>query len=99
MATNAGHALARAYQIIDDMGDVDADLAQGHNNVVAVLMRAGFEREAAMARALGLAHEHLAQATTHARWLPANSGQALVQLCEKLQASMHVSQPLGGKAA
>jgi len=99
MATNAGHALARAYQIIDDMGDVDIDLSQGHNNVVGVLMRGGVGREAAMARASALANEHLSQATTHARWLPASSGHALVQVCEQLQASMSASHALDGRAA
>jgi len=99
LATNAGHALARAYQIIDDLGDIDIDLDQGHNNVVGVLMRSSFGREAAIARASALAHEHLAQATTHARWLPADSGHALVQLCEQLQASMSAPQSVDGRAA
>jgi geranylgeranyl diphosphate synthase, type I len=93
LATNAGHAFARAYQIVDDVKDVDNDLRQGHNNVVAVLMRSGAGQTSAMAVATKLAHKYLDQATTHAQWLPAGSGHGLVQLCEQLRSSFSAEMP------
>jgi geranylgeranyl diphosphate synthase type II len=97
MATSAGHAFAMAYQIIDDLTDVDIDLSQGHNNVVGVLMRMGNDRETALETARALAREHLEQTVIFAQALPAGSGQALVQLCEQLERSVLVSLRLQGQ--
>jgi geranylgeranyl diphosphate synthase, type I len=99
LATNAGHAVARAYQIMDDITDCDDDLRQGHNNVVSVLMRSGAEQAAAIAMATQLARKHLDQAMAHAQWLPAGSGQGLAQLCEQLQHSLSTEIPLRAQTA
>jgi len=84
-ATSAGHAFACAYQIIDDVADLETDLEQQRNNVVSVLMRTGIEREIATEMALELAHENLEHALKHALSLPANSGEPLVQLCDRVR--------------
>lgn len=85
MATGAAEAFAVAYQMADDIEDHAADAHGGHNNVITVLRREGLDHAQALDRARALVQEHLVLASTKARWLPNQSGQVLVDLCQRLQ--------------
>jgi geranylgeranyl pyrophosphate synthase len=99
VATLAGESFAIAYQIADDLNDVEDDLARGACNIVGVLESAYVESEyaesayvesalidraQAIAEASSLMQAHLHLAEDYAAQLPANSGDYLISLCEKL---------------
>jgi geranylgeranyl diphosphate synthase type II len=90
MGTAAAEAFAVAYQIIDDIKDHEVDVEASHNNVIAILRRDGMDQLAALDQAWALAQSHLLQASTRARWLPAQCGQVLVDLCCQLQRQVQV---------
>lgn len=92
-AKGAGESFAVAYQIADDMSDLQADLANSRTNIVGILENIGMSRSEALARAKLLAEEHLKLATEYAAKLPANSGAHFINLCEELKEKFDTSQP------
>jgi geranylgeranyl pyrophosphate synthase len=87
----AGESFAVAYQIADDMSDLQADLANSRTNIVSILENTGVTRPEALARARLLAEEHLKFATEYAAKLPANSGAYFIKLCETLKEKFDTS--------
>jgi geranylgeranyl diphosphate synthase, type I len=83
-AKAAGDSFAIAYQIIDDVSDLDADLTKDHNNIVRVMMQNGIERTESIEQARDMARAHLTVAIEHAAKLPNLSGVYLTSLCEAL---------------
>jgi geranylgeranyl diphosphate synthase type II len=84
LATLAGKSFAIAYQIADDLNDVEEDLSRGTCNIVSVLQRTHQDRAQASAEALTLMQKYLHLAENYAAKLPAHSGDFLISLCEKL---------------
>jgi geranylgeranyl pyrophosphate synthase len=84
IAKAAGESFAVAYQIADDISDLEADLSHHHTNIIGVLQHSGLDRFQALARANQLAKAHLNLATQYAAQLPANSGARFMPLCEAL---------------
>ena len=84
IATAAGKSFAIAYQIADDLNDVEDDLARGTCNIVSVLQNTHHDRSQATAEALALMQTYLQRAENYAEQLPAHSGDFLISLCEKL---------------
>jgi geranylgeranyl pyrophosphate synthase len=84
IATLAGKSFAIAYQIADDLNDVEDDLARGTCNIVSVLQDTHLDRSQATAKALVLMQTYLQLAENYAEQLPAHSGDFLISLCEKL---------------
>lgn len=87
-ATLAGQAFAVAYQIVDDIADMNEDLSHGHCNIIAVLQAQAPGHVVALDQARGeaalLAQAHRQRALECASQLPDHSGQALVTLCHAL---------------
>lgn len=79
-AQKAGESFALAYQIIDDIKDVERDQMQGSNNILSVLQASGHSAEAAFSRAHALASLYLDEATECARALAHDSGNYLCEL-------------------
>jgi len=84
IAKQAGESFAIAYQIADDLNDVEDDLARGTCNIVGVLQRRDVDRSQATREALDLMQKHLRLAEHSAAQLPAESGAYLLSLCGKL---------------
>lgn len=84
ISTLAGESFAIAYQIADDLNDVEDDLARGTCNIVRVLQNNDLDRDQATAKAFDLMQTHLGLAENYAAQLPADSGAFLISLCEKL---------------
>lgn len=84
VATLAGKSFAIAYQIADDLNDVDDDLARGTCNIVSVLQGTQVDRSEATAKALAMMQTYLQFAENYAEQLPAHSGDFLIHLCKKL---------------
>jgi geranylgeranyl diphosphate synthase type II len=84
IAKQAGESFAIAYQIADDLNDVEDDLARGTCNIVGVLQRRDVDRSQATREALDLMQKHLRLAEYSAAQLPAESGAYLLSLCGKL---------------
>ena len=89
----AGESFAVAYQIADDMSDLQADLANSRTNIVGILENTGVTRPEALSQAKLLAKENLKFATEYAAKLPANSGAYFIKLCEALKEKIDTSQP------
>lgn len=85
VAKVAGESFALAYQIADDLKDIDEDIARDRCNIVRVLQSAGLSTEQAMTEAITLAHLHLQWAKRHADQLPNGSGDFLNYLCHQLE--------------
>jgi len=83
-AKAAGESFATAYQIADDLNDVDADAERGNCNIVQLLQATGLDRQAAVVAALNIADEHRQKALWHAERLPLQSGHYMEQLCHTL---------------
>jgi geranylgeranyl diphosphate synthase type I len=86
-AKKAGESFAIAYQIIDDLQDMDADRVKGHNNLVNLMVHHGATRTESIASARTLAKQYLIIAMDHAAVLPENSGAFLINLCRALATS------------
>lgn len=84
IAKQAGESFAIAYQIADDLNDVEDDLARGTCNIVGVLQHRDVDRSQVTREALDLMQKHLRLAEHYAAQLPANSGAYLLSLCGKL---------------
>jgi geranylgeranyl pyrophosphate synthase len=84
IAKQAGESFAIAYQIADDLNDVDDDLERGTCNIIRVLQHREVDRNQATREALDLIQKHLRLAEHYAAQLPANSGAYLMNLCGKL---------------
>ena len=84
IAKQAGESFAIAYQITDDLNDVDDDLERGTCNIIRVLQHREIDRSQATREALDLIQKHLHLAEHYAAQLPANSGAYLMNLCGKL---------------
>jgi geranylgeranyl diphosphate synthase type I len=84
IAKQAGESFAIAYQIADDLNDVEDDLARGTCNIVRVLQHHDVDRSQATREALDLMQKHLRLAEHYAAQLPADSGAYLLSLCGKL---------------
>ncbi len=85
-ATQAGESFAIAYQIADDMADLNEDLALANCNIIAVIRAQDncTTVQHAGHQARLLAQTHLDQACEYAGQLPGLSGQALIALCNTL---------------
>jgi geranylgeranyl pyrophosphate synthase len=83
-AKQAGERFALAYQISDDLHDLDGDRARGVLNGVPVLMASGLTQAQAVHAAAQHALAALAQARCFAADLPRSSGQVLAQMCGPL---------------
>lgn len=83
-AKQAGEGFALAYQICDDLHDLDGDMARGVLNVVPVLMATGLSQTQAVHTAAQHALAALEQAGRFAAQLPKGSGQVLAQMCSPL---------------
>ena len=84
IATQAGKTFAIAYQIADDLHDLEDDLARGTCNIVRVLQNSQSDRTQSIAAAIDLMQTHLRLAEDYAAQLPAESGAFLISLCGKL---------------
>jgi geranylgeranyl pyrophosphate synthase len=84
IAKAAGESFAVAYQIADDISDLQVDLSHHHTNIIGILQSTGLNRQLALAQASRLAQEHLNLAASYACQLPANSGAVFIPLCEAL---------------
>lgn len=84
LAKQAGDSFAIAYQIADDLNDIEDDLARGTCNIIRVLQHRGIDRSHATHEALELMQKHLRLAEHYAAQLPAESGAYLLSLCGKL---------------
>jgi geranylgeranyl pyrophosphate synthase len=80
----AAESFAIAYQIADDLVDIDKDASCHSLNIVFVLKAAG-ERENPIQVAQSLALHHLKEATNLATKLPHHSGALLIELAEQLK--------------
>jgi len=80
LAREAAEAFGLGYQICDDVLDVEEDRSQGSRGNVVLVLERTMSREAALARAQGLAEEYLECAASAARLLPKGCGDALVTL-------------------
>lgn len=83
-ARAAAESFAIAYQIADDLDDIDKDADCRSLNIVSVLKAAG-ERENPTQVAKTLAMQHLQAANTLATKLPQNSGALLIELALQLK--------------
>ncbi|MGF1502305.1 MAG: polyprenyl synthetase family protein [Paracoccaceae bacterium] len=84
-ARRAGLAFGVAYQIADDIADVDEDARAGTVNAVLQLERSrGLSRDAARAVAARIATAHLAEASEAASSLPRNAGLPLTEAAAAL---------------
>lgn len=84
LATLAGKSFAIAYQIADDLNDIEEDLSRGTCNIISVFQSTHQDRTQASAEALALMQKYLHLAENYATQLPAHSGDFLISLCEKL---------------
>jgi geranylgeranyl pyrophosphate synthase len=83
-ARAAAESFAIAYQIVDDLCDIDNDASCHSLNIVSVLKAAG-ERQNPIQVAKTLALQHLALATNLAAKLPKNCGELLIALALQLK--------------
>jgi geranylgeranyl pyrophosphate synthase len=72
---------------VDDVSDLDSDLAKDNTNIVRVMMQSGCDRTEAIERAREMARAYLNVAIEHAAKLPNQSGLYLTSLCEALAQS------------
>jgi geranylgeranyl diphosphate synthase type I len=98
-ARAAGESFALAYQIADDLKDVERDRQQGSNNVVLTLQHSGLTPDQAMAQACDLAKHHLQLAVQHATSLDQGSGQYLCDLATDLSNALLLLEPKRAQAA
>jgi geranylgeranyl diphosphate synthase type I len=94
VAMRAGESFALAYQIADDLSDLDIDMAQGTLNIVQVIMSSGMAREDAIQEAVRQAQAALCRATELAAQLPSDSGQGLVDMCAQLALTLSIALPM-----
>lgn len=99
IAKAAGESFAVAYQIADDISDLQDDLAQHQNNIMRVLLHKGLDHPKALAQANQLANDHLNLAINYASQLPANSGACLIPLCKKLALTISAKTPFNCERA
>jgi geranylgeranyl diphosphate synthase type I len=85
----AGNFFAIAYQITDDLNDLEEDLSRSNYNIVGALQADGLDRTQAVKKAAHIAQTYLEQAVEQARLMPANSGGFLIELCNQLTQSIH----------
>ena len=90
----AGESFAIAYQIADDLDDLDNDLEKGNCNIVTVLQSSGMRKEQAIINAADMAQAYLTKAKQNAEELPAASGAALIDMCNRLSDSVSPVQKL-----
>jgi len=86
----AGDFFAIAYQITDDLNDLDEDLSRNNYNIIGVLQADGLDRNQAVRKATQLAQTYLEQAVEQAQQMPADSGKFLIALCHNLTQSIDV---------
>lgn len=84
VARAAAESFAIAYQIADDLCDIDKDADCHSLNIVHILQAAG-ERENPIQVAQNLALHHLQLASNLAKNLPKNSGALLIELAMQLK--------------
>lgn len=92
-ATRAGHALALAYQIIDDLGDRSRDRERGSMNGCHILESEGRSPHQAAALAISRARHALDLARTEAHRLPAGAGSVYLSLAARLLRQLAESEP------
>lgn len=93
LATRAGHSLALAYQIIDDLGDRARDREQGAMNACHILEAEGRSSHQAAALAISRARHALDLTRTEARRLPAGAGAVYLDLADRLVRQLPDSAP------
>jgi octaprenyl-diphosphate synthase/geranylgeranyl diphosphate synthase type II len=96
---SAAHLLACdfavAYQIADDLTDLDQDLQEGSLNLALLLIeQEGLTRDEAWHRAAEIAQARLASSIEHARLLPNDCAATMLQHAETLQRSF-LASPVG----
>jgi geranylgeranyl diphosphate synthase type II len=97
---STAHAVASdfavAYQIVDDLADIDQDLQEGSSNLFLLLIREGLTRPQAFARAITMATARLTSATQEAKRLPNNCARTLLDQAAKLANAVadHKTAPL-----
>lgn len=80
LAHSAACDFAIAYQIADDLNDLDQDMQEGSFNLALLLMEhEGIARDTAWLTAAGLAEVKLASAESNARLLPNNCASTMLQ--------------------
>ncbi|MEM6902228.1 MAG: polyprenyl synthetase family protein [Pseudomonadota bacterium] len=85
----AVRSIAIAYQLVDDLGDVEEDAAQGTLNGVWVLARQADSSEVvAVKEAATLVRQHLTYARQQAAMLYGDCGAVLADLADKLDAKL-----------
>lgn len=84
IAVQAGHALAVAYQVLDDLNDLDADRATGRANLCALLEASGCSQAVASAKARHEAQTSLGRARSLASGLPSGAIGAFCNLADRL---------------
>jgi len=87
-AAQAGHALAIAYQVLDDLNDLDADRAMGRANLCALLEASGCTQTEAIAKARDEALTALDRARSLASALPPGAAPAFCNLADRLDSNL-----------
>lgn len=87
-AVRAGYALARGYQIADDIADRARDARAGRLNACLALEAAGHDPNAARRLAVAEARTALAEAQRHAARLPQGAGDPLAALAGRVAAKL-----------
>jgi geranylgeranyl pyrophosphate synthase len=86
-AQKATEAFAVGYQIADDLEDISKDAGSSAKkpsiNITVVLSSLGYENEEE--KSIAMCQKYLNDAIYHAKQLPADSGELLVDLAEKLK--------------
>lgn len=84
-AKAAGESFAVAYQIADDLQDMEGDLQRENCNIVSVFLKQGLALEQAIAESSTLLETYLELALHNTNLLPHDCGWKLRQLCESLK--------------
>ena len=87
-AVQAGHALAIAYQVLDDLNDLDADRAMGRANLCTLLEDSGCTPANSIAKARGEALSALDRARSFASLLPPGAARAFCNLADRLDSDL-----------
>ena len=87
-AARAGGALAIAYQMLDDLHDIDADRAAGRVNICTILEANGLTPQQAPIVARQAAQNALTEARRRAHDLPNNAGSAYHTLADRLDSTL-----------
>ena len=93
-AKAAGELFAVAYQIADDVNDLEEDLSKGNCNIIGVLQANGLSRKDAISKASQMSISYLNKAREQAMNMPNASAEFLVSLCDELSIKINADKNL-----